>query len=266
MELHNIYHIAIQIAQAAGQLLRDGYNQHKQIRHKSTSVDLVTQYDTAAEQLILRELSAHFPDHHFIAEESGDHPSHSPYHWHIDPLDGTTNFAHGFPVFAVSLALYHKTEPLIGVVYDPLREECFSAIKGEGAYLSHNGPPSRLYVSSTNQLLHSLLATGFPYDRHTNPYNNIAQLAILLTHTQGIRRAGAAALDLAYVAAGRLDGYWEYRLNSWDVAAGALLVKEAGGIVTTPQGTPFSLTPRLSLIASNGLIHNEIIKTLNSKL
>lgn len=262
MELHNTYHIAIQIAQAAGQLLRDGYNQQKQIQNKSSAVDLVTQYDTAAERLILSQLTAHFPDHHFVAEESGDHSSSSPYHWYIDPLDGTTNFAHSFPVFAVSLALYDQTEPLIGVVYDPLREECFSALKGGGAYLSHNGPPSRLQVSATNQLLHSLLATGFPYDRHTNPDNNVAQLARLLTQAQGIRRAGAAALDLAYVAAGRLDGYWEYRLNSWDVAAGALLVQEAGGQISSAQGSPFLLAPRLSMVASNGLIHDQIMQHL----
>jgi myo-inositol-1(or 4)-monophosphatase len=214
----------------------------------------------------LERLEAHFPDHGILAEEGGgaENGRNSPYLWHIDPLDGTNNFAHGFPVFCVSIALYESGRPLIGVIYDPVREECFSAVSGQGAYLTSAGKVTKLQVSSTENLLNSLLATGFPYDRHTSPQNNVAQLSAFLNEAQGVRRPGAAALDLAYVAAGRLDGYWEFKLSTWDVAAGILLVQEAGGCVTDVNGRPPEMAGKLALVASNGLIQEEMLAVLTA--
>lgn len=267
MDLNFAQKVAVETAEAAGKLLKEGVRAQKTIIHKSTAVDLVTQYDEAAEALILERLRTHFPDHHFVAEESGasgmsGNGQQSPYTWYIDPLDGTNNFAHGFPVFCVSLALYEGERPLVGVIFDPLRGELFSAVSGQGAYLTTQEGTTRLQVSQTDTLLGSLLATGFPYDRHTSDLNNIAQLAAFLKRVQGIRRAGAAALDLAYVAAGRLDGYWEYKLNSWDVAAGILFVQEAGGTVSGIDGRPWKLSGKIALVASNGLIQKEMLTTL----
>lgn len=253
---------AVEIAREAGALLRQGYGQKKEITRKSSAVDWVTQYDTAAEQIILARLQEIFPGHRVVAEESGHNQIESEFVWYVDPLDGTTNFAHGFPVFCVSIALYQGQTPLVGVIYDPLRDECFFAARGEGAFLQGNGQTTRMQVSTASELVNSLLATGFPYDRHTSEQDNLAQTRAFLKRAQGLRRAGAAALDMAYVAAGRLDGYWEYKLNSWDVAAGALLVQEAGGLVTGVDGRSFSLAPRMSLVASNGRIHADMLQTL----
>ena len=218
MNLENVLNIAVETAEAAGALLRDGVRGQKSINRKSSAIDLVTEYDQAAEALILQRLQAHFPDHNFVAEESDNDSSsendqNSNYIWHIDPLDGTSNFAHGFPIFCVSIALYEGERPLIGVVYDPMREECFSAVTGQGAYLTTPNNSYKLQVSTSETLLSSLLATGFPYDRHNSELDNVAQLGAFLKKAQGVRRPGAAALDMAYVAAGRLDGYWEYKLN-----------------------------------------------------
>ncbi|MDT8305835.1 MAG: inositol monophosphatase family protein [Anaerolineae bacterium] len=252
---------AMTIAAEAGALLREGYGTARQFETKSTDIDLVTEYDHAAEALITRRLRAAFPDHLVLGEEgtrdegasagAGSTPT-----WIIDPLDGTGNFSHAFPVFAVSLALWQGNEPLAGVVYDPLRDETFHAARGHGAWLAAGGQPARrLQTSAATELLHSLLATGFPYDRHTSDQDNLAQFAAFLKRARGLRRCGAAALDLAYVAAGRLDGYWEYKLSSWDVAAGVLLVQEAGGRVTAIDGDPFQLDAHVDMIASNGKIH-----------
>lgn len=266
MNLDNVLNIAIETAEAAGSLLRSGVREQKSIDRKSTAIDLVTQYDQAAEALILERLQAHFPDHHYVAEEGGGSESAelSPYTWHIDPLDGTNNFAHGFPVFCVSIALYDRSQPLVGVIYDPMRRELFSAVCGQGAYLTTAEGITRLQVSSTEILLHSLLATGFPYDRHTSELNNLAQLGAFLKKAQGIRRPGAAALDMAYVASGRLDGYWEFKLSTWDVASGILLVQEAGGKVTDVNGRSPELAGKLALVASNGLIHDEMLAVLRT--
>lgn len=264
MNLQNSLTTTTQIAREAGDLLRQGYDDvQKQIRRKSTAVDWVTQYDTAAEDLILNRLQAAFPGHHIVAEESGHNEHHSEYTWYIDPLDGTTNFAHRFPVFCVSMALYKADQPLLGVIYDPLRDECFTAVQGGGAFLQHNGRLQPLQVSQTTEMVDALLATGFPYDRHTSELNNLAQTAVFLKRAQGLRRAGAAALDLAYVAAGRLDGYWEFKLHSWDIAAGALLVQEAGGQVSLIDGAPFIITPTVSLVAANGRLHTQMLALLH---
>lgn len=266
MDLPQTLLYAVETAKAAGALLREGVRQKKQVERKSSAVDLITEYDKRAESLIVERLRAAFPSHHLVTEEGTPNSSNptdgTEPTWYVDPLDGTNNFVHSFPFFAVSLALYAEGRPLLGVIYDPLRNECFRATRGSGAYLDTGGGPLlRLGVSQETRLLDSLLATGFPYDRHTND-TNLAEAAAFLKRSGGVRRAGAAALDLAYVAAGRLDGYWEYRLHSWDVAAGVLLVAEAGGWVTDISGRPLQLTPEVSLVASNGRIHAAMLDVL----
>lgn len=253
---------AVRIAREAGELLLDGFQQEKRIERKSTVVDWVTQYDTAAEELIAGRLLDEFPDHGLVGEEGSTREGDGRYTWYVDPLDGTTNFAHGFPVFCVSLALYAGDTPLVGVVHDPGRDECFSAVRDHGAILAHGGQARVLQVSKTEMLRESLLATGFPYDRQTNSDNNVRETAAFLRVAQGIRRPGSAALDLAYVAAGRLDGYWEYGLFSWDMAAGRLLVEEAGGLVTTTEGGPVVMTRKHALVVSNGRIHQDMLAVL----
>ena len=251
---------AMTIALEAGALLREGYGQVRNLTMKSSDIDPVTEYDHASEALITGRLRDAFPDHLVLGEEGtqdeaaragvGDTPT-----WIVDPLDGTVNFSNTYPVFAVSLGLWQGNEPLAGVVYDPLRDECFHARRGGGAWLATGGQRRPLAASSATELLNSLLATGFPYDRHTSELDNVAQFAAFLKRSRGLRRSGSAALDLAYVAAGRLDGYWEYKLSSWDVAAGVLLVREAGGSVATMDGGPFQISRMVDLIASNCHIH-----------
>jgi myo-inositol-1(or 4)-monophosphatase len=267
MDMKYVLDVAEEAAKEAGALLKEGLREQKTVDHKSSAVDLVTQYDQAAETVILERLRRHFPDHLFVAEEGGEsgrvlNGEEQPFTWYIDPLDGTNNFAHGLPVFAVSLALYEGGRPLVGVIYDPVREECFSAVSGQGATLTTPEATVPLKVSVTDSLLGSLLATGFPYDRHTSPQDNVAQLAAFLKRAQGVRRMGAAALDMAYVAAGRRDGYWEFKLNSWDVAAGLLLIEEAGGRVTGMDGRTADLVGKVNLAASNGRIHEAMLAVL----
>jgi myo-inositol-1(or 4)-monophosphatase len=269
MDLQNSLQIAMTIARGAGDILRQGYKEQKRIETKSTAIDLVTQFDRLADAFIAGELKQAFPDHRLVAEESGEsNITGSPYVWYVDPLDGTNNFAHSYPFFAVSMALYEQERPLLGVIYEPLRDECFTAVAGQGAFLRTADTVEPLRVTGETALVNSLLATGFPYDRHTSSQDNIAQVAAFLKQAQGIRRAGAACLDLAYVAAGRLDGYWEYKLNSWDVAAGLLLVQEAGGQVTAVDGSALAITSPLALVASNGRIHQlmvEVIRQVESE-
>lgn len=257
MDLFAIQTTAVAIAREAGQLLREGFGHGRAIAAKSSAIDLVTQYDGQAEALILGRLQAAFPTHRIVGEEGSRVGGDSAYVWYVDPLDGTTNFAHGFPMFAVSMALYENDTPLVGVVFDPIHEECFAAVAGHGATLTNGrGETTRLQVSTTAALRESLLATGFPYDRHTTELNNIRQLEAFLKRAQGIRRPGAAALDLAYVAAGRLDGFWEFKLHIWDMAAGVLLVQEAGGRVSSiAEITPGHPDGRPAIIASNPAIH-----------
>ncbi|MCL4871466.1 MAG: inositol monophosphatase [Anaerolineae bacterium] len=268
MNLHNISPIALDIAREAGTLLREGYfaadAPHKTIELKSSSMDLVTQYDKAAETLIVGRLRAAFPDHRIVAEEGSNNSNDSPYLWLVDPLDGTTNFAHGFPVFAVSIALLDNGQPCLGIVYDPIRDECFAAIAGQGATLTRaDGLTQTLQVSAAASLQESLLATGFPYDVQTSDWDNLAEFRAFVKRSRGVRRPGAAALDLAYVAAGRLDGYWEYKLSPWDIAAGILLVREAGGRVTSIPTGPVTLEGQIHLIASNGRLHEEMAGVLH---
>ena len=264
MNLERIQITAAEIAREAGALLRRAVHEVKEIETKSSAIDLVTQYDAESEEMIIGRLRAAFPEHNHFAEE-GDYAavSRDELTWYIDPIDGTNNFAHGLPCFVVSLALYHGMEPLVAVIYEPMRDELFQATAGGGALLVTGGLEQRkIQVSETAELVGSLLASGFPYDRHSSDEDNLAQFGAFLKRVQGLRRMGSAALDLAYVAAGRLDGYWEYKLNSWDVAAGVLLVQEAGGLVSTMDGAPFQLTPRVDLIASNGQIHGAMVAVL----
>lgn len=247
----------------AGALLRRAYDEPISITHKG-KIDLVTQADRESEQYILSALQTHYPEHAVLAEESGGlsigEPGKSVLTWLIDPLDGTTNFAHRFPVFAVSMGARDAQGFLVGVVYDPLRDECFSAARGQGAFL--NG--ARIHVTSVADLGQALVATGFPYDRHEAHDNNTAAFARFQRRAQGVRRAGSAALDLAYVACGRLDAFWELRLHAWDVAAGTLVVREAGGKVTDYRGnedSPELLTGQ-RIVASNTSIHEAMIETL----
>lgn len=262
MDLQAVCETAVEIARAAGALLRDGQDAHKLEEHKSSAIDLVTEYDGASEQLIVAGLRAAFPEHGIVGEEGAAQAAAEQLCWYVDPLDGTVNYAHGLPIYAVSLGLWDGARPLVGVVYNPALEHLFTAVAGVGSWLQQGERRRPLRVSSRDRLLTALLGTGFPYDRHTSPHDNVAQMAAFLKQAQGIRRAGAAALDLCYVAAGWLDGYWEFKLHSWDVAAGALIVQEAGGRVSRPDGAPLVLDDRIDLVASNGRIHAEMLRVL----
>ncbi len=248
---------AVQAARAAGTLQREQLWQEHDIAFKG-DVNLVTEVDRASEEMIVMALRAKYPDHDVLAEESDYGNFGSSYKWIIDPLDGTTNYAHGFPWFGVSIALEVDGEVRLGVVCHPMMNELFTAVKGEGAFL--NGKPIR--VSRRAPLKNSLLATGFPYDRTWDNENNFANFENFQMAARAVRRAGAAALDLAYVAAGRLDGYWEIKLKPWDVAAGTLLVEEAGGKVTDHAGGPYSIYNH-RILASNSLIHDEMVGVLS---
>jgi myo-inositol-1(or 4)-monophosphatase len=259
LNLNDILKTIEAVARDAGGMLHTAYYQPRQIDYKG-EVNLVTQTDRDTEKAIVEALRAQYPDIAIQAEEGSAEVGADNLIWLIDPLDGTNNFVHGFPVFVVSIALYDGSEPLAGVVYDPLGNEMFSAARGQGAML--NG--EAIQVAGASDLVHSLLATGFAYDRHEAIDNNIIALSRFLRTAQGIRRAGAAALDLAYVACGRLDGYWEMTLHPWDIAAGLLLVREAGGIVTTYAGQPDddSLIRAGSIVASNRQIHPAMLDVL----
>ncbi len=255
--------LAVEAAQAAGLLLVEGFEKDKTIQQKSSEVDWVTEYDRAAEDLIVGRLIAAYPDHGIYGEEGTRKDSPSGYMWYIDPLDATNNYAHRFPIFAVSIGLYLNDEPLVGVVFDPLRKETFSAIKGEGAFLTSPNGSAQLRVSNAESLNQCLLATGFPYDRQTSSHNNILEVNAFLKAAQGVRRPGCAALDMAYVAAGRLDGYWEYKLFVWDMAAARLIVEESGGRFSQPDGSRIRMTEKLSVLASNGHIHDQMLAILD---
>lgn len=240
------------IAREAGALILGYFRERVTIEYKG-DVDLVTVADRKSEALILSRVRAQFPSHDLMGEEGSRIETGSDYRWYIDPLDGTTNFAHGFPVFCVSLAVEYKGERIAGVLYDPTRDELFAAEKGSGATL--NG--TRIAVSKTAKLAECLVATGFPsHKRHKNP--NIYFYHQITLRTHGVRRAGSAALDLANVACGRFDGFWEFNLNPWDTAAGVLIVQEAGGKVTNMTGGAFHIDSRETL-ATNGLIHETLL-------
>jgi myo-inositol-1(or 4)-monophosphatase len=242
------------IAREAGALLMSYFDRHIKIEYKG-EVDLVTAADRASEKLIVERLKEKWPEHGIVGEEGTRSHTGAEFRWFVDPLDGTTNFAHGYPVFCVSIALARQDDELeVGVLYDPTRDEMFSAERGSGATLNGRA----IDVSQTTRLAEAILGTGFPsHKRHKNP--NIYFYHQITLRSHGVRRAGSAALDLANVAAGRYDGFWEFNLNPWDTAAGVLIVQEAGGKVTRFDGTPFRLDSR-EVLASNGLIHDEVVE------
>ncbi|MGB4703826.1 MAG: inositol monophosphatase family protein [Candidatus Saccharicenans sp.] len=251
--------VASEAAKEAGLYLLQNLNRKKDISYKG-QIDLVTNFDRRSEEIIYERLRKAFPGHSFLAEEEIRQERDSDYCWLVDPLDGTTNYAHGLPVFCVSIALVYRGEIIAGVVYDPCRDELFTAGRGRGAYL--NG--SQIRVSTTPELDRSLLATGFPYDVRTSPDNNLNYFSRFAVKAQAVRRLGSAALDLCYVACGRFDGYWEMKLKPWDLAAGALLVEEAGGRVTDFQGNTFVFSCP-NIVASNGLIHSSMLEIIASE-
>ena len=246
-----------EIAREAGALLMEFFRRRVKIEYKGDA-DLVTEADRASEKLILERIRSQWPSHEVIGEEGARIETGGDYRWYVDPLDGTTNFAHGYPVFCVSLGLAFQGRREAAVVYDPTRDELFAAERGRGARL--NGEP--IVVSKTAELKQSLVATGFPsHKRHKNPNIHFYHHITLKTH--GVRRAGSAAMDLAYTAAGRYDGYWEFNLNPWDTAAGVLLVREAGGIVSDTDGAPFDIASK-EVVASNGKLHPALLHELQA--
>lgn len=257
-DLNNYLAFAQEAAFKGGTVLRKHWGKLKHVAHKATSIDLVTEADKESEETILTFIGQHFPEHAILSEEAGLHQeSHHDYQWIIDPLDGTTNYTHQYPMVAISIALMIKEEPWVAIVYNPLTEELFQAVRNHGATLNH----VPLKVSGVDSINNSLLASGFPYDRRENPDNNYAEFCALTHLSQGVRRGGSAALDLAFVAAGRLDGYWERGIKAWDIAAGTLLVTEAGGKVSAYDQTPLNFSSG-RILASNGLIHEQLSREL----
>lgn len=250
--------VAIEASEAGCKVLLKYWGKLESIKHKSSTSDLVTEADQESEKAIIGVIKKYYPTHSVLAEESGLEGSKTaPFLWVIDPLDGTTNYTHMYPMFAVSIALWHEGKPIVGVVYNPMSKELFHASLNQGAFLNNE----RLHVSATQKLAASLLATGFAYDRQKSPETNYKEFTYFTHLTQGVRRGGSAALDLCFVASGRLDGYWERGLQPWDLAAGSLLVTEAGGQVTAYDRTPFDLYSG-KVLASNGHIHPLISQEL----
>jgi myo-inositol-1(or 4)-monophosphatase len=253
-ETTNFLAVAWEAANSAGALIRENWQRPTEIKYKGP-IDLVTSVDRDSERCIVEILQRNFPGHSILAEEQAELVvAKSRYRWIVDPLDGTTNFAHGYPHFCISIALEVDGDVLLGLVYDPIREECFRAVQGQPATL--NGNP--IQVSDVNELDKSLLVTGFPYDRRQNADQYLSFFKAFMTRSQGIRRDGSAALDLCYVACGRVDGYWEFKLRPWDIAAGALIVVQAGGKLTDLSGNPFSIRGNETL-ATNTAIHAEMV-------
>jgi len=244
------------LARGAGGILRRNYGRQQTIHFKG-EINLVTDVDHESEKYILGGIRETFPDHGVLSEESPELPSPSPYRWIVDPLDGTTNYAHGYPCFCVSVAVERAGKVLAGAVYDPLLDESFTASLGGGAF--RNGEP--IAVSETRDLRKSLLATGFAYDVKSSSDNNFDYFRAFVLTGQAIRRDGSAALDLCYLACGRFDGFWELKLKPWDTAAGLLILQEAGGIASRLDGGPYDIH-QPDLLASNGLIHAQMVEVL----
>jgi myo-inositol-1(or 4)-monophosphatase len=251
--MNDFLDVAVEAALEAGEILVSEFGRPVQISYKG-DVDLVTQADRRSEEAVVSRLRTHFPKHAIVAEEGGGLETSSPFRWFVDPLDGTTNFAHGYPCFAVSIGLEEAGELIVGVIYQPITRELFTSAKGEGAYLNRK----RIQVSKIDRLATSLLVTGFPsVKRMQNP--NIHYYWDFTLRSHGVRRDGSAAMDLASVACGRFEGFWEFGLHPWDTAAGTLLVREAGGMVTTFSGEPYRPGDRES-VATNGRIHEEMLR------
>lgn len=252
---------AIEAALEAGALLKLHSGKARSIERKGgEETNLVTEIDRRSEEIVIDRIRRKFPQHDFLAEESGGRDRRSEYCWIIDPIDGTTNFTHGLPIFCVSIGLEYKGEIVAGVIYDPNRDELFTAERGKGASLNRK----RIHVSATTRLIESLLVTGFPYNLRDDPDEIIRHFNNFLLESQALRRLGSAALDLAYVAAGRFDGFWESTLHPWDMAAGVLLVTEAGGRFTDYEGNP-STVYKKRVLTSNGKIHDQMIEVLKRR-
>ncbi len=247
----------IELALHAGEILRQGFNQQHQVTHKGL-VDLVTEVDYRSEDFLIAEIQKRFPGDAIVTEESGSLKGSQRRRWYLDPLDGTINFAHGLPFFCVSIAYAEDEHVLLGAVYDPVRQECFNADRGHGAWL--NDAP--IHVSQTEELVQALLVTGFAYDTWNNPQNNLDNFSRFSRLSQGVRRFGSAALDGCYLASGRVDGYWEMKLNPWDVAACGLIASEAGALVTGYLGTSNYVDPPSSILAANPSLHAKMLAVL----
>ena len=246
-----------EIAERAGEILRAGYEQEHEVSYKGI-IDPVTEVDKASEELLLREIQQRWPGSYILSEEAGVTPGDREHAWYVDPLDGTVNYAHNIPFFSVSIAYAHRGVVQLGVVYDPLRHEMFSAERGKGAQL--NGKP--VHASETSEMRRSLLVTGFPYDAWNTKSDNFGNFVHLAKMTQGVRRFGSAALDAAYVGAGRFDGFWELSLRPWDVAAGGLIAEEGGAIVTNVKNLPDYLSTPQSIVAATPRIHAQLLDNI----
>lgn len=246
------------LARAAGGILRAGYEKEHDIQFKGV-IDLVTEMDHKSEQFLLGKITQHWPESYILAEESGESGSDSGLTWYVDPLDGTVNYAHGIPIFCVSIACAWEGGTRLAAVYDPMRDELFAAERGRGAYLNRR----RLHVSDAAELQKSLLVTGFPYDTWTARPNNLEYFGRFARITQGVRRLGSAALDACYVAAGRFEGFWELSLKPWDVAGGGLIAEEAGARVTNLKGTPDYLSSPISILAAAPGVYDQMLEVLN---
>lgn len=257
-DLEHYSEFAIYLSREAGKILQKYWGKLSDIQQKKYAWDLVTEADKESEKVILDLIKKTFPSHAILSEEAGLHQINSTeYTWVVDPLDGTTNYTHQYPAVSISIALLHHEEPIIGIVHNPIYEELFHAAKEQGSFL--NGKP--IHVSTVSGLSQSLLATGFAYDRRETEENNYREFCHMTHHSQGVRRGGSAALDLAYVAAGRLDGFWERGLNPWDIAAGVILIEEAGGKVSSYRGNELLLSSG-RILATNGIIHPLMIEEL----
>ena len=254
--MDQVREVAFTAARTAGAILKERLGKIKNIDYKS-AFNIVTDVDKQSEREIIAIINKHFPDDKILAEETGAHAASSTRRWLIDPLDGTTNYAHSYPFFCVSIGFEDAGEPLLGVVYNPISDELFWAQKGKGAYLNEQS----IHVSTSKTLSTSLCATGFPPDSANTRLNNLTQFANVTALTHGVRRDGSAALDLSFVACGRLDGFWEMKLAPWDLAAGTVIVREAGGKVTNLTGGTFDITTG-HVLATNALIHDELVDAL----
>jgi len=255
--LKNIYDFTEEIIEKASKIILKNYKKIRNISYKKGDSNLVTNVDKEVEALIIKEIISRYPNHSIIAEESGLRKKDPNYQWFIDPIDGTTNFAHSYPFFCISIAFMKNNILEFGLIKDPLTNELYSARKNKGARL--NGKP--VFVSKTKKLNESLLITGFPYDKKTSRMNNLKNFCNLTLATHGVRRDGAAALDLCFIASGKADGYWELKLSPWDVAAGVLILEEAGGKITGFKGEKYNVYNK-QIVATNGLIHKELLKHL----
>jgi myo-inositol-1(or 4)-monophosphatase len=256
MQLDDLRAIAIRAVRESGKIQKEWLRRDKRVELKG-AINLVTEVDRRCEQSIIEIIRKAFPEHNILTEETPQPEFPSPFRWIVDPLDGTTNYAHGYPCFCTSIALELEGKVVLGAVYDPLLDELFTAQQGKGAYLNNE----RLSVSTTDQLTNALICTGFPYDVRESQENNLDHFNRFIMEAQAIRRDGSAALDLCYVAAGRFDGFWELKLNPWDVAAGKLVVEEAGGKVTDFEGGILDIYGQ-EILATNGRIHGEMIRVL----